>query len=256
MALNTSHDTALFKQLLALGDQSLILGHRLSEWCGHGPILEQDIALTNISLDLIGQCRTYYAAAAELEGEGRTEDDLAYFRTEREFNNPQLVELPNGDFAQTLVRQFLFDAFHVEWLAAAQNSPNPLIAERAVKALKEVNYHVRFSSDWMLRMGDGTEESHRRAQQALDYLWPYAGELFIPTEFEAELAGEGVTPDVTKLKAPWLLRVKSVLEEATLSIPENEHVYKGGKWGMHTEHLGYVLAEMQSLARTYPDAKW
>ena len=252
----TRTEQALFHVLLAMGDTTLILGHRLAEWCGHGPILEQDIALTNISLDLIGQCRTYYDAAAQLEGKGRTEDEMAYFRTEREFMNVQLVELPNGDFAQTLVRQFLFDAFHWEWLNAVQNSPNPTLAERATKALKEVNYHLRFSSDWMLRMGDGTEESHRRATAALEYLWPYAGELLIPSESEPLLAAEGILPALDLLREPWMNRVREVLSEATLEIAANDHVYQGGKRGVHTEHLGYILAEMQSLPRTYPDATW
>jgi ring-1,2-phenylacetyl-CoA epoxidase subunit PaaC len=247
---------AIVKFLLRLGDDTLILGHRLGEWCGHGPILEQDIALTNISLDLIGQCRSYLTVAGNEEGKGRDENDLAYKRIEREFFNHLLVEQPNGDFGKTIVRQFLFDAYHITLLDILKASNHSDIAAIAEKSLKEVTYHYRFSSEWLIRLGDGTQESHQRVQNALNELWSYTGELFETDEVEKTLVDHGLIPSLDGIKERWLKLVKEVIAESTLTTPPDQWMQRGGRNGVHSEHLGYLLSEMQYLPRVYPDAKW
>jgi len=248
--------TALFELLLRMGDNTLILGHRLSEWCGHAPVLEEDIALANISLDLIGQTQLWLGLAGEVEGKGRTADDLAYLRDAAEFRNALLVERPNGDFGATLMRQFLFDAWHCEQLKALAASNNPRVAEIAAKALKEATYHWERSSDLVVRLGDGTDESRRRMQAALDDLWPYTGELFLDDATDNALGEAGVTPLPSSLRPAWDALVLGVLGEATLKAPESRFAHKGGRRGVHTEHLGYILAEMQFLQRAYPNSVW
>ncbi len=247
---------ALFHYALRMGDNSLILGHRLSEWCGHGPILEQDIALINVALDLIGQSRSYLSYAGDLEGEGRSEDDLAYLRREREFRNVLLTELPNGDFGRTLVRQFLFDVFHYLQLEELKGSSDEQLAAIATKSLKEVTYHLRYSSEWMIRLGDGTEESHRRVQEPLNDLWSYTGEMFEMDEVDETLVGVGIAPDLASLKPLWESKVREILTEATVNVPESGWMHSGGRKGVHSEHLGYLLSELQYLQRSIPNAKW
>lgn len=247
---------ATFEYLIRMGDNALILGHRLSEWCGHGPILEQDIALTNIALDLIGQSRNYLSAAGLVEGKNRSEDDLAFFRVERDFKNLLLTEQPNGDWGMTLARQFFFDHFHFLLLQKLRESANQDLSDIAEKSIKEVTYHVRFSSDWIRRLGDGTEESHNRVQAAIDHLWTYTGEMFEMDQTDEILIAAGVAPDLSELRDEWLKNVHSVVSDATLKLPDESFMQTGGKKGIHTEHLGYLLAEMQHLPRTYPDAKW
>ncbi len=250
---------ALFEYLLRLGDDRLILGHRLSEWCGHGPILEEDIALANVALDLLGQATILLRLAGEVEGKGRNEDALAYFREAIEFRNSQLVELPKGDFGFTIARQFLFDVYDVVLLDALTSSTNTELAAIAGKSLKEARYHVRHSGDWMLKLGDGTEESHRRVQTALDSLWRYTGELFAPDDVDSVLAAQGVAPDLASLKPKWEALVREVLDRATLTTPAEAPRFanaRGGRSGAHTEHLGHLLAEMQIVARSHPGATW
>jgi ring-1,2-phenylacetyl-CoA epoxidase subunit PaaC len=249
-------DNPFFESLLRLADDRLVLGHRLSEWCGHGPILEEDIALANIALDLVGQASMLLKLAGEVEGKGRTDDALAYFRDAVEFRNVQLVELPNGDFAATIVRQFLFDAWDVLALEQLLGATNEALAGIAAKAVKEAKYHLRHSAEWVRMLGDGTAESHQRAQRALDELWPYAGELFLmdDTDRAAVAAGNGV--DVEALRPRWREVVDQVLGEATLTMPKGAFAPRGGRTGRHTEHLGRMLADMQSLARAHPGATW
>lgn len=250
---------ALFEYLLRLGDDRLILGHRVSEWCGHGPILEEDIALANVALDLLGQATIFLRMAGEVEGQGRNEDALAYFREAVEFRNSQLVELPKGDFGFTIARQFLFDVYDVVLLDALTKSTNAELAAIAAKSLKEARYHVRHSGDWMLKLGDGTEESHRRVQTALDSLWRFTSELFAADDIDAELAASGVAPDLAALKPQWEALVRDVLDRATLTTPNDVPRLpraKGGRSGAHTEHLGHLLAEMQIVARSHPGASW
>lgn len=239
--------------ILSLADNALILGHRNSEWCGHGPIAEQDIAITNISLDLIGQARNFYQLAATLLPSGTTEDTLAYFRNDREFRNNLIVELPKGDWAFTTLRQFLVSNYQQLLYTELAKSNHEQIAAIAAKALKEVSYHLRWSGEWVIRLGDGTEESHARTQKALDDIWSYTGELFTPAAFEQP----GIIGfDLTSLHPAWLEETKNVVEEAGLSLPATGWMHTGGKTGIHTEHMGYILAEMQSVARAYPDAQW
>jgi ring-1,2-phenylacetyl-CoA epoxidase subunit PaaC len=246
----------LFEYLLRLGDDRLVLGHRMSEWCGHGPILEEDIAMANIALDLVGQGSSLLKLAGETEGAGRDEDALAYFRSEPEFRNAQLLELPKGDFAFTMVRQFLFDAFSVlQWDALATCSFAPL-AGIAAKALKEDRYHLRHSSDWMLRMGDGTEESHARAQKALNRLWRFTGELFESDAVDAAVHAQGIVVDLAAIQSRWQQTVGDVVGRATLTVPPAGATSSGGRRGRHTESLGHMLAEMQIVARSHPGAKW
>jgi ring-1,2-phenylacetyl-CoA epoxidase subunit PaaC len=247
---------AWFETLLRLGDNTLILGHRVSEWCGHAPVLEEDIALANVALDLIGQTQLWLGLAAEVEGRGRSADDLAYLRDASAFRNVLLVERPNGDFGQTLMRQFLFDAWHLPMLEGLQSSADDRIAEIAAKAGKEVAYHLERSSDLVIRLGDGTDESHVRMQLALDDHWTYAGEFFAGDLIDAAMTHTGIAPDPASLKPAWDATVDAVLQEATLARPSATFVQKGGRQGRHTEHLGHLLAEMQFLQRAYPGAKW
>lgn len=248
---------AFFDWLCRMGDNALILGHRLSEWCGHGPALEEDIAIANTALDLIGHAQLWLGLAAEVEGQGRTADDLAFLRDTLRFRNVKLVELPNGDMAVTLVRQFLFDAWAFGMLKALTASTSPRVAEIAAKALKEVSYHLERSSDLVVRLGDGTDESHARMQAALDRLWPYAGELFAADAVDDAVAAAGIAPALSDLKHDWQRTVDEVLAEATLMRPEVRFdVHLGGKQGRHTEHLGFILAPMQFLQRAYPGASW
>jgi ring-1,2-phenylacetyl-CoA epoxidase subunit PaaC len=258
--MNPTNNNNITK-LLHFADNVLVLGHRNSEWCGHGPILEQDIAITNISLDLIGQARNFYQYAAKLINESpggksqestATEDSLAYLRDVRDFRNCLLVEQPNGDWGQTILRQFFFSAYQYYLYQQIQELPDEHLAAIAAKALKEVTYHLRWSSEWVIRLGDGTEESHHRILKSLDELWPYTGEMFQPVDYELE---SGI--DFIKLKSDWDARVKSVLVEATLPIPAGTlFMHTGGKTGTHTEHLGYILAEMQFMQRAYPNCEW
>ena len=241
----------LINYTLHLADNALILGQRNTEWCGHGPILEQDIAITNISLDLVGQARSFYQYAAQLKADGSTEDSLAYLRTERDFKNCLLVEQPNGDWAQTILRQFLFSSYQYFLYQELQKNSDETLAAIAEKSLKEVSYHLRWSSEWVIRLGDGTNESHSRILKAIDELWRYTGELFIPVAYEKEA---GI--DVSLLKNDWSEKVKAVLTEATLPVPENIFMQTGGKTGTHTEHLGYILTELQYVQRAYPGCEW
>lgn len=271
-------NSQLFTYTLHLADNALILGQRNAEWCGHGPVLEQDIAITNISLDLIGQARYLYQYAATLYNSFSAEeqkavdailprpwkafnrelqeDDLAMLREERQFLNLLITELPNGDWAQTILRQFFFSAFQYLQYTQLQNSTDTQLAAIAEKSLKEVTYHLRWSSEWVIRLGDGTDESNQRINTALQELWMFTGEMFNPMPFEQQAAHEGYGVDVAALKEGWMDRVSTVFEEATLSVPANKWAQSGGKEGKHTEHLGYLLAEMQYLQRTYPNAVW
>lgn len=254
--LSFLNKSVMLEYLLRLGDNTLVLSQRLSEWCGHGPVLEQDIALTNIALDLLGQTRMYLSYAAEMEGLGHTEDDLAYFRDAHQFRNCLLVERPNGDWAQTIVRQFFFDVFNYYQLQALCQSTDQRLREIAEKALKEATYHLRFSSEWVIRLGDGTEVSHQKMQAAIETLWPFSGELCTPDELDTKMANQGIAPNLLEIKVLWDKKVSEVLQEATLVPPGNNWMQSGGKQGRHSEHLGFLLAEMQSLQRTYPGNVW
>ncbi len=244
------------KYVLSLADNALILSQRLGEWCGHGPVLEQDIALANIALDLLGQARMLYDYAGEIEGAGRTDDDFAYFRDTHQFYNVMLVEQANQDWAYTMARQFFFDTFHLYNWQALCHSKDPRLAEIAEKSLKEVTYHLRFSAEWMLRLGDGTALSNQKIQTAVDDLWMFTGELTTPTETDQWAAAAEIAPDFTLLKQAWEQKTNAILTEATLSKPTNDWMQTGGKDGRHTEQLGFILAEMQHLQRTYPGQKW
>jgi ring-1,2-phenylacetyl-CoA epoxidase subunit PaaC len=247
---------ALFRYLLRLGDTSLVLGQRLGEWVGHAPALEEDLGLANLSLDLIGQARLLLSYAGELEGQGRDEDALAFLRDAPAFLNLTLAEQPNGDFGRTIVRQFLLDAWQLEVYEALSRSSDDRLAGIAAKAIKETRYHFRFSAGWLVRLGDGTEESHRRVQGALDDLWRFTAELFAADEVDEVLAGAGIAPRLAELRPRWSARVDEVLREATLVRPADVPYPWQGKRGVHTEHLGHMLAEMQHLQRTYPGAQW
>ncbi len=247
---------ALFDYVLWLGDTSLIIGHRLSEWCGHGPILEEDIALTNISLDLIGQARLYLSYAGELEGKGRSEDDLAYLRDVMAYKNSILTEQLNGDFANTMMRQFLFTAFSYHLQTALLSSTNEHLRAIAEKAVKETTYHLRHCSDWLIRLGDGTEESHKRVQDAIDNLWMFTDDMFEGVEGDKLLIAEKIAPDMAGVRKQWDATLKQILDDATIKIPERTFMMKSGRKGIHTEHLGFLLAEMQFMQRAYPGAKW
>jgi ring-1,2-phenylacetyl-CoA epoxidase subunit PaaC len=261
----------IYNYTLHLADNALILAQRNSEWCGHGPVLEQDIAITNISLDLIGQARSLYQYAAEVinisnspsTGGGRgeaTEDSLAYLRDTRDYKNCLLVEQPNGDWAQTILRQFFFSTYQFLLYQQLQRSADTTLAAIAEKSLKEVTYHVRWTSEWVIRLGDGTEESHDRLLNALDALWTFTGELFTPAGYEREAAKAGIGVDVSALKGEWQQRVDEIFEEATIGTTANARegawMQSGGKDGLHTEHLGFILAEMQYMQRAYPGAEW
>ncbi len=248
--------TPLIDYTLHLADSTLILAQRNAEWCGHGPVLEQDIAITNISLDLLGQSRNFYQYAASLISNGATEDSLAYLRTEREFKNCLLVEQPNGDWAQTILRQFFFSVYQQLLFEKLQYSKYEQLAAIAVKSLKEVNYHVRWSGEWVIRLGDGTEESKSRMIKAIDALWTYTGEIFLAASYELQAASESAGIDPSSLKELWMKKITDVFEEATLTIPENKFMQTGGKEGKHTEHLGYILTELQYMQRAYPNSAW
>lgn len=255
--MNQTTKEALFQYLLRVGDDLLILGHRLSEWCGHAPILEEDVALANIALDCIGQAEALLGLAGEVEGEGRDADRLAYHRDEYEFCNVRLVELPKGDFGFTIMRQFLYDAYALLFFEQAKSSAFKPFADIAAKAHKEVLYHLRHSRAWVHRLGDGTEESNRRVQTALDELWTCTGELFEADDVDRVLANEGIAVDLEKLKQGWKAMVVKELETATLTVPSDEqHMVGGSRKGRHSEFLGHLLAEMQILARSHPDAAW
>ncbi len=250
-------ENALFKYVLALGDDALVLGHRLSEWSGHAPMLEEDIALSNLALDLIGQARLYYAYAAELEALGRSEDDLAYFRDAREFRNVLLVEQPNGDFAATMMRHLLYASFMHLYLQALAKSSDRRLAEIAAKAVKEMAYHVRHAAEWVVRLGDGTEESHERLSRALIELWPYADELFQMDDGEVALSASGIAVARGGIAPAWKAKLVRVFAYARLDWPADAVIHPGGgRKGLHTETFGKMLAEMQSLARAHPGVTW
>jgi ring-1,2-phenylacetyl-CoA epoxidase subunit PaaC len=248
--------TARLQYVLRLADTCLVLGQRLGEWVGHSPALEEDLGLANISLDLIGQARLLLTYAGELEGRGRSEDDLAMSRDQTDFLNLAVVEQPNGDFGRTIVRQLLVDAFQLELYEALQRSSDPRIAEVAAKALKETRYHFRYSAGWVVRLGDGTAESHERVQSALNELWRFTREFFAEDEIDREMAAAGIGPSLAELQPRWTARIDEVLKEATLKRPADVPYSWYGKRGEHSEHLGYLLAEMQFLHRAYPGASW
>ncbi|HVO47085.1 MAG TPA: 1,2-phenylacetyl-CoA epoxidase subunit PaaC [Steroidobacteraceae bacterium] len=245
-----------FRYLLRLGDTSLVLGQRLGEWVGHAPAIEEDLGLANLSLDLIGQARLLLTYAGEIEGRGRDEDALAFLRDAPEFVNLTLAEQPNGDFGHTIVRQTLLDAWQLETYEALTASTDTRLASIAGKALKETRYHLRFSSSWLVRLGDGTEDSHRRVQRSLDELWRFTDEFFTADQVDHDLAASGVAPRLSELQPRWSARIDEILGEATLRRPAAVTYPWHGKRGVHTEHLGHMLAEMQHLQRTYPGARW
>lgn len=249
-------DKQLFKYLLRLGDTSLIIGHRLGEYSSNGPFLEEDLAITNVALDHIGQAEELLKYAGEVEGEGRSEDDLAYKRPETEYYNVQLVEYPNKDFAYIMARQFYLDVFNVLLYRELTSSKDATLAAIAAKSLKEVTYHLRRSSEWIIRLGQGTEESKRRIQQALEDLWMYTGELFEMDDTDHELIDRGIAADLQQLMEQWVIKVQEILDRAGLSFPSGNYMASGSRKGYHTENMGYILAEMQYLPRTYADAKW
>jgi ring-1,2-phenylacetyl-CoA epoxidase subunit PaaC len=248
--------SARLRYVLRLADTSLVLGQRLAEWVGHSPALEEDLGLANISLDLIGQARLLLTYAGELEGRGRTEDDLAMSRDQSDFLNFALAEQPNGDFGRTIVRQFLIDAYQLELYEALQRSSDPRLAEIAAKALKETRYHFRYSANWVVRLGDGTDESHKRVQSALDELWRFTREFFAEDDVDREMAAAGIAPALADMQPRWSAHIDDVMKEATLKRPADVPYTWHGKRGEHTEHLGYLLAEMQFLHRAYPGASW
>ncbi len=255
-ALDGAARVALVQYLLRLGDDRLVLGHRLSEWCGHAPILEEDIALANIALDLVGQATLFLGLAGATEAAGRDADALAYLREAIDFRNVLLAELPKGDFAFTIMRQFLFSVAAYYQLEGLVTSSHADLAGIAGKALKETRYHVRHSGEWVIRLGDGTSESHARTQAALDSLWRYTGEMFLADEVDATLVRAGVIPDLAAAEPKWLAQVTGVLDRGTLTVPASGYMQRGGRSGRHTEHLGIMLAEMQILQRSFPGAKW
>jgi ring-1,2-phenylacetyl-CoA epoxidase subunit PaaC len=252
-------NNSLVEYIMHLADNSLIHGHRLSEWCGHGPILEVDIALSNIALDNIGAARSLYEYAAEIEGNGKTEDSYPYFRDVRQFKNSLLVELPNGNFADTIAKCLLFDAYQFYFYTALKNSTDKRLAAIAEKSLKEVTYHLRFSTEWAVRLGDGTDESKQKMQHAIAEHWEYAGELFAPSNIELEMIEQGIAPNMEALKDVWQQKLAETIEEATLSFPlsnEKGWFQSGGKKGIHTEYLGFILADLQYMQKTYPNSEW
>ncbi len=246
----------LYNYILSIADNSLILGQRLGELCGHGPTLETDIAGTNISLDLIGQCRNYYQYAAKIQEDGKTEDDIAFLRLEREYKNVLLVEQPNTHFGYVMGRQYLFDVYHLMLMQELLNSKDETLAAIAKKGIKEVSYHKRFSGDWVKRLGDGTEESNTKMQEAIDDLWTYTDELFDMTEADKAMVEEGIGVDVSKFKEKYYVEVSDLLNEANLKTPESKYFTRGGKKGIHSEHMGYILSELQYMQRTFPNMEW
>jgi ring-1,2-phenylacetyl-CoA epoxidase subunit PaaC len=255
-ALDDATRTALAEYCLRLADDRLVLGHRTSEWCGHAPILEEDIALANIALDLVGQATLLLELSGRLEGQGRSADTLAFLRNETEYRSLLLCELPKGDFAFTIVRQLFFGVAAFLQLEGLARSPHPDLAGIAAKALKETRYHVRHAGEWVIRLGDGTPESHERTQAAVDELWRYTGEAFLADDVDASLVAAGLVPDVAPMQAAWRAQVEDVLRRATLTVPKDGWMQRGGRAGRHTEHLGHMLAEMQVLPRSFPGAEW
>lgn len=249
-------DTPLFQYTLRLADTALVLGHRLSEWVGQSPVIEEDLAFGNMGLDLIGQARSLYSYAGEIEGKGRDEDALAYLRDAPYYRNILLVEQPNGDFAATMVRQLLYAAFAHPYFEALTCSKDAMLAAIAAKSVKEMAYHLRHSAEWIIRLGGGTEESHRRAQEALDELWPYTAEMFETDQVERALIDAGVAIDPASLRTTWDKTLDHVLSEATLARPRDGYMQSGGRIGHHSEHLGHILSELQFLQRAYPGATW
>src|SRR5688572_21336929 len=247
---------ALFKYTLRLGDTSLILAQRLSEWTGHGPFLEEDLALTNIALDIFGRAKSLLEYAAVVEGKGRSEDDLAFFRNDREFFNALITEQPNGDYAKTIIRQAFIDAFDLLFYTELSKSKDQTLAGIAAKSIKEITYHKRHSFSWVIRFGNGTEESMQRLQKGFSEIWEYTGELFEMNDVDEVLLKNGVAVDLAALKPKWEKEIFELLEKANIKLPENTFMQKGSRNGIHTEHLGYILAEMQSLPRMHPTAKW
>lgn len=252
----TVSETPLVLYVLRRADDALVLGHRLSEWCGHAPMMEEDMAMANMGLDLLGQARELYGYAAKVEGKDNDEDTLAYLRDVRQYRNLLLLEQPNGDFARTMVRQFFYAAFSDLYWRAMMASRDATLAAIAAKSEKESAYHLRHSSEWMVRLGDGTEESHRRAQIAIDDLWAFTGEMFSVDDSERGLIDAGIAVDPETLHPQWLKIVSGVLGEATLARPANDWMQKGGRIGHHTEHLGHLLSELQSMQRSFPGATW
>lgn len=249
-------ETPLVLYTLRRADDALILGHRLSEWCGHAPMLEEDMALANMGLDLLGQAGELYSYAAKVEGKDNDEDKFAYLRDVRQYRNLLLVEQPNGDFAQTMVRQFFYAAFADLYWRTMMKSADSTLAAIAAKSEKESAYHLRHSSEWIIRLGDGTEESHARAQAAIDHLWSYTGEMFEADDGERGLIDAGIAIDAAALRPQWLKTVTGIVSEATLVLPKNDWMQQGGRSGRHSEHLGHLLSELQSMQRTFPGAAW
>jgi ring-1,2-phenylacetyl-CoA epoxidase subunit PaaC len=249
-------ETPLVLYALRRADDALILGHRLSEWCGHGPMLEEDMALANMGLDLLGQARELYSYAAKVEGRDNNEDKFAYLRDVRQYRNLLLVEQPNGDFARTMVRQFFYSAFADLYWRAMMKSGDMALAAIAAKSEKESAYHLRHTSEWIIRLGDGTEESHARAQAAIDHLWAFTGEMFTVDEAERSLIDKGIAIDPTSLRPQWLKTISGVVAEATLALPTNDWMQQGGRFGRHSEHLGHLLSELQYMQRTFPGLTW
>ncbi|WP_211909741.1 1,2-phenylacetyl-CoA epoxidase subunit PaaC [Tardiphaga alba] len=250
------NESPLVLYALRRADDALILGHRLSEWCGHAPMMEEDMALANMGLDLIGQARELYSYAGKVEGAGNDEDRLAYLRDVRQYRNLLLVEQPNGDFARTIIRQFLYSAFADLYWREMMTSPDATLAAIAAKSEKESAYHLRHSSEWVIRLGDGTAESHRRAQEALDDLWAFTGELFHADDSDRSLIADGVVIDPERLRSAWSATINNVVQTATLTLPARDWMQKGGRTGHHSEHLGHLLSELQSLQRSFPGATW
>lgn len=252
----TVSETSDVLYALRRADDALILGHRLSEWCGHAPMMEEDMALANIGLDLIGQARELYSHAAKIEGAGNDEDTFAYLRDVRQYRNLLLVEQPNGDFARTIIRQFFYSTFADPYWRAMMESTDATLAAIAAKSEKESAYHVRHTSEWVIRLGDGTDESHRRAQTAVDDLWAFTGEMFHTDESDTGLIANGVAIDPESLRAGWMDSVSTILDIATLKVPDSKWMQKGGRSGKHSEHMGHLLSELQSLQRSFPGATW
>lgn len=255
--MNPTNQTALLDFVTRLGDNSLIAGHRLSEWCSNAPYLEEDIAMTNMALDFVGASRILLTYAGKVEGKGRTEDDFAFVRKNEEFRNALLLEQPNGDFAVTTAKQFFYATFNYLLFSELQKSKDETLAGFAAKALKEVTYHLRHANEWVLRLGDGTVESKTRMQNGINEVWRFTGDLFATTEGDLLLEQEGIIPNVPELKTKWYEMISDILEKATLVIPDlNAFQQKGSREGKHTEHLSYIVSEMQSIARVYPGVKW
>ncbi len=247
---------AILEYTLRIADDSLLLGHRISEWCGHGPILEEDIALTNIALDLIGQATNFFDYAAKVQNQGKTCDDLAFLRLEREYKNVLLVEQKNGHFGDTMARQFFFDVFRKLFFEALSKSADQDLAAIAEKSLKETRYHLKHSSEWIIRLGDGTQESHDKIQESVDYLWKFTDELFFMDQVDELLIEENIAIDLESIRGAWKSYISEIFQEATLTIPTNGWQQAGGRKGLHSEHMGYALAELQYMQRAYPNMQW